>query len=127
MKKILLLSCILLFPYASMACEGVNIRGYCISIQTMNWYSAYSWCKEQGMNLLNVEDICPSLSKCPELKLSAEEQAQITEKGGTITELWMNTSYTSQKAYSIMVSSGQPNNNLYNGNGRMAQYNALCK
>lgn len=36
-----------------------NGRRFCISNQTMNWWSAMAWCKANGMQLVSDTSICP--------------------------------------------------------------------
>ena len=67
MKKILFLTCTCLFfaSAAMAACEaGTEITGknghvYCKSNNTMNWWSAATWCEAQGRHLASMEEMCP--------------------------------------------------------------------
>ena len=68
MKKILLLACVcMLCAGQAMAanCEaGTEIKGknghfYCKSNETMNWWSAGTWCEAQGRHLATMEEMCP--------------------------------------------------------------------
>ena len=60
MKKIIITTCaILMMSVTANACGGITIKGnsgadYCLSKQAMNWYSAYAWCKDQGMELIDL-------------------------------------------------------------------------
>ena len=72
MKKILLLACVcMLCAGQAMAanCEaGTEIKGknghvYCQSNETMNWWSAGTWCEAQGRHLASMEEMCPDTGK----------------------------------------------------------------
>ena len=39
---------------------GVNGHEYCASNSKMNWWSAYTWCKAQGMKMPSLYDLCPT-------------------------------------------------------------------
>ena len=82
MKTKLLLACIIgLFSVTSAyaKCDGgteiTNTAGttFCRSNVTMNWWSAYAWCRANGLRLATMYEICPSWDgnvgngKCPEL------------------------------------------------------------
>ena len=53
--------------------QGTNGKSYCISKVTMNWWSAFSWCKNIGGKLATHSEACPgtgssrfsNLSKAP--------------------------------------------------------------
>ena len=70
MKKIILISCILVLAMTGnsfAACEGgstvtglTNGHEYCASNSKMNWWSAYTWCKAQGMKMPSLYDLCPT-------------------------------------------------------------------
>ena len=67
MKKILFLTCTCLFfaSAAMAACEaGTEITGknghvYCKSNDSMNWWSAATWCEAQRRHLASMEEMCP--------------------------------------------------------------------
>ena len=115
MKKILLTIAILMISNAVLACGGITIHGnsgksYCLSKFKMNWYTAYAWCKDQGMNLIELDTVCGvSSGTCSELKLSSDEQSKITSAGGTIGDVWMNTSNNSSYVFNVTLSSGNLN------------------
>lgn len=55
-------------PVAGPTCTGGhyvtagNGRQYCQSDNTMNWWSAASWCEGQGRRLVSVGEICPEFN-----------------------------------------------------------------
>ena len=110
------------------ACGGITIKGnsgasYCLSKQTMNWYSAYAWCHDQGMKLIDLAPVCGRNSgTCSELKLSDSEKTHIIDNGGTVSWGWTNTSSSSNYTFYVNLSSGTININYRNLN----DYYALC-
>ncbi|MBR4927273.1 MAG: hypothetical protein IKY98_02990 [Alphaproteobacteria bacterium] len=98
MKKFIITTCaILMMSVTANACGGIAIKGksgadYCLSKHTMNWYSAYAWCNDQKLRLIDMGSVCKSSSSCPELKLSDDEKKHITDNGGTVGWVWTNRS-----------------------------------
>jgi len=128
MQKIILLICtILMTSVTANACGGITITGksgktYCLSKFKMNWYTAYAWCKDQSMDLIERDTCGTTVGKCSELALSSAEQTNITDKGGKVGSVWTNTSNTVSNAYYVNLSSGD-----FNGSAR-SNYDlyALC-
>ena len=112
MQKILFLTCtILITSVTANACGGITIKGnsgasYCLSKHTMNWYSAYAWCHDQGMDMIDLTSVCKNFNRCPELSLSSAEKTHITDSGGTVGYVWVNTSGSSQRAANIELTYG---------------------
>ena len=88
MKKRVFLACLvglLTATSAYSACDGgteiTNTAGttFCKSNVEMNWWSAANWCKENGMHLATMYEMCPSWdgntggNKCPELNGKGSE------------------------------------------------------
>ena len=109
------------------ACGGITVKGksgksYCLSKFTMNWYTAYAWCKDQSMDLIDLDTTCgTNVGTCSELTLSSAEQTNITDNGGKVGTVWTNTSNTSSNAYYVSLSSGN-----FNNDNRYNHYYALC-
>ena len=130
MQKIILLICaVLMISTVANACGGITITGksgksYCLSKFTMNWYTAYAWCKDQSMDLIELGTTCgTNVGTCSELALSSDEQNNIKEKGITIDLVWTNTSNSASYAYYVNLSSG----NFYNLKARSVNGDyALC-
>ncbi len=103
---------ILMISSAANACEGITIKGksgasYCLSKQGMNWYSAYAWCQAQGMELIDAEKVCNTITDtCAELKMSSDEKNKIITNGGIFDYVWTKTSYSSCCPYLIGLSYG---------------------
>ncbi len=38
---------------------GNNGHEYCRSNKRMNWWSAYTWCKANGLHMVSIYEICP--------------------------------------------------------------------
>lgn len=114
MKKILLLTLtVLMISMRANACEGVSFQGasdatYCLSKHAMNWYSAYAWCNDQQMQLVDITKLCNTveLSSCAEFKLTQEEKDAIIAAGGKIAYAWTNVSYADCCPASINLDAG---------------------
>ena len=110
------------------ACSGITITGksgksYCLSKFTMNWYTAYAWCKDQNMTMIDLDTTCKAYTgKCSELALSSDEQNNITDKGGKVGNVWTSMSNSASYAYGVSLSSG----NFGNSNRYGINFYALC-
>ena len=107
-KKLFILSLIGLISATSAyaACNGgtevTNTAGttFCKSNVKMNWWSAAAWCKENGLHLATMYEMCPSWDgntgsgKCPELK------------GNGLGEVWSATANGSEYAFYVSLSDG---------------------
>jgi len=106
----------------ALACGGIMVMGksgktYCLSKFTMNWYSAYAWCKDQGRELIELEPVCKAYSgKCLELMLSSDEINNIKENGGIADAVWTNTSTTASNAHFVYLTLGDIMNHARNDN-----------
>ena len=129
MKKILFLSLIGLISITSAyaACEGGTMVGdFCKSNKSMNWWSAYSWCKANGMHLATMYEMCPSWDgntgsgKCPELngKLSVSDYTN---------DVWSATVSGSEYAFAVNPSNGDVSRDGIRYYSRhMISYFAFC-
>ena len=134
MRKILISTCaILMISVTANACSGITIKGnsgtsYCLSKQTMNWYSAYAWCEAQGMELIDLDSVCKNYNSCPELNLSFDQKTHITDNGGRVAWIWINKSISSDRAFNVNLGSGALNQG--SGYRNYSDYNigyyALC-
>lgn len=112
MKKMMILVCaILMMPVSVNACGGITIKGnsgdsYCLSKHKMNWYSAYAWCRAQGMNLIDLETTCKSDTSCPEFKLSNEAIEAVVSEGGIVNGGWARDSKTEKRPYFVKLRYG---------------------
>ncbi len=131
MKKFLITTCaILMMSVTANACGGITVKGnsgatYCLSKHDMNWYSAYAWCHDQGMKLIDLDSVCKNYNSCPELALSSAEKANITSNGGALEYIWLNDSYNS----SIVIFTELTVGKVYTGFGtatRNAKHFTLC-
>ncbi len=131
MKKIIITTCaILMMSVTANACGGITVKGnsgatYCLSKHTMNWYSAYARCHDQGMRLIDIETVCKNYNSCPELTLSADEKKHITDNGGTVDWVCTNTSRDSRHTFNVSLSSGAIGYVYRYGDSRYYSY-ALC-
>lgn len=116
MKKILILiTGILMISTVANACGGISVKGksgasYCLSKHKMNWYSAYAWCKDQGMNLIEAQVVCGvsgvSNGSCSELSFSSDEKNKITSNGVKLEYTWMNNSLSNGYATIMNLTNG---------------------
>ena len=109
LKKLCLIGlCGLAIPAGAGNCWGVEIVGkdnithYCLSKQTMNWWSAFAWCDAQGMRLFNPDTECyghgaalPTGSDCPQLNGAS-----------TSGWIWTSKSRSASTAYTVNKGSG---------------------
>ena len=96
--------------------KGANNVDYCVSEITMNWFSAFSWCKAVGGKLATVDEACPGtlFNTCTNIK-----GKQTTNTGNA----WLATPYGDQYAYPVNLSSG-----AVNASSRYSNVTyALCK
>ena len=92
--------------------QGGNGQSYCISRISMNWWSAFSWCKGVGGALVTIDDACPGtgFDKCTNIA------------GKTGGSAWLARPYNSDSAYSVDASSG----NFIPNYARSITRSALC-
>ncbi len=135
MQKMMVAICgVLMMSNTAEACQGITFQGnsgttYCLSKQSMNWYSAYTWCQGQNMALIDIGVLCNSLiGLCAELKLSDATKEYIVNNGGTLGEVWSNTSQAVERVYSVSLANGQGWDGYWQRNPVCtAQHYALCK
>ena len=126
-KKLFILTLIGLISATSAyaKCEGgteiTNTAGttFCKSNVDLNWWSAAAWCKENGLQLATMYEMCPSWDgnagsgKCPELN----------GKGSDL-RVWSATASGRENAFLVHLSDGYVNNTYY----RQANTNyAFCR
>ena len=92
--------------------QGENGQSYCISRRTMNWWSAFSWCKGVGGELVTIDDACPGtgFDTCTNI---------VGKTGGPA---WLATPSSSEAAYVVAAGTGNVDNYGYRTNA----YYALC-
>ena len=108
MKKILFASLIGVISITSAyaKCDGgtevTNTAGttFCKSNVALNWWSAAAWCKENGLHLATMYEMCPSWdgnsgsNKCPELSGTGNDYA------------WSATARKNTEAFPVRLSDG---------------------
>ena len=124
-KKLFILTLIGLISATSAyaKCDGgteiTNTAGttFCKSNVDLNWWSAAAWCKENGLQLATMYEMCPSWDgnagsgKCPELN----------GKGSDL-RVWSATASGSERTFYVILSNG-----LVNTNGRHGDSSAFCR
>ena len=127
-KKIFILTLIGLISATSAyaKCEGgteiTNTAGttFCKSNVGLNWWSAAAWCKENGLHLATMYEMCPSwdgntgAGKCPELNGTGSGYA------------WSATASGSESAFSVSLSNGNVDD-YYRYNDRRYDHSAFCR
>lgn len=115
MKKILLLACacVLCTGTAMAACQaGTEVTGrnghvYCKSNNTMNVWSAATWCEAQGRHLASMEEMCPDTGEGLNNAWDGSgDCANLSNAGG-----WICSSTASSTWATFCVSSGRVNSN----------------
>ncbi|MBR4927127.1 MAG: hypothetical protein IKY98_02245 [Alphaproteobacteria bacterium] len=135
MQKIMVIMCsVLMMSNVARACQGITFQGnsgttYCLSRQSMNWYSAYAWCQAQNMALIDIAVLCNSVKGlCAELNLSDATKEYIVNNGGTLGDVWSNTSQAVERVYSVSLANGQGWDGYWQWNPTRPSKNyALCK
>ena len=100
------------------SCNG---KQFCVSNGSVNWWSAFTWCKSNGLRLADLKTACagnvPEGSYC------------INLKGKLDLSFWTSTSASDEKAY-VLGGSGKhvhPCDKKDNFDGRSAKsLRALC-
>ena len=105
------------------ACEGGTIftaaNGdiYCQSNKTMNWWSAYTWCKANGMHQPTIYEMCPDWN--------GNTGAGCSNMNGS-TSGWSATVKSSNQAYRVTGGGVNPNKRNFS-TGQYTQIYAICK
>ena len=108
MKKLLLiLTLSIALPNIAMAdCvggeekPGKNGHVYCISNQTMNWWSAFAWCKANKRHLVTLDEACNNQSwsgGCTNMNI------------GISKGVWTAIASGDSSAYTVYLSNGRVN------------------
>ena len=92
--------------------QGENGQSYCQSRTPMNWWSAFSWCKGVGGELVTIDDACPGtgFDTCTNI---------VGKTGGPA---WLATPSSSDAAYVVAAITGNVDKYGYRTNA----YAALC-
>ena len=128
-KKLFILTLIGLISATSAyaKCDGgtevTNTAGttFCKSNVPMNWWSAAAWCKENGLHLATMYEMCPSWdgnkgdSKCPELNGKGSDYA------------WSATASGSEYAFTVNLSNGYVYSHHYGNRDRSDYACAFCR
>ncbi len=132
MKKIFLLTSVVLFTSTmAYACGGITIKSkYCLSEHKMNWYAAYAWCHDQGMNMIDLNSACGSKSKCLALQLSESEKIE-AGTNSTYTDfvnwVWTKDSFSAGNPWSVQLVTGAVSRDRSSFGERHFDGRALCQ
>ena len=115
MKKIIVfLMCI--FAMSAMAeptCNGGKTitakdgTTFCKSDNTMNWWSAFTWCESQNRTLAEFKTMCPGVSQAPSNTTGDCPNLQGLADSGWV---WSSLAYGSDDAIIVNLSSGAVTN-----------------
>ena len=126
-KKLLLVSLIGVSIVSSAygACEnGISAGSFCIGPKPINWWSAFSWCKANNMELASMYDICPEWDgntgseKCPILN------AQLASSGACV---WTTTVSGENEVFRVHSWNGEVSSWSRNGDGDRSGNRPICK
>ncbi len=113
MKKFLISTgTVLMVSMVANACGGIQITDisentYCMAKYEMNWYSAYTWCRNQGMHMVELKDCDASFNGfCKKFKLSSDEKNKIKENGANTGTVWTSSSYSLTNPYNFYLETG---------------------
>ena len=120
MKKLLLILILsITIPNIAMAdCvggeekPGKNGHVYCISNQTMNWWSAFAWCKANKRHLVTLDEACNNQSwsgGCKNMVIGVDKYIWTAIASGDSSAYYVNLFYGLVNTYS-----------------RTTSFNALC-
>lgn len=127
-KTYIIIYSILMISSVANACEGVIIKNkYCLSKNTMNYYTAYAWCDAQDMKLVDLPTVCGSYNSCAPLTLTDIEKQQIKEEGGNASYVLTNTSKSSSAVYGIKLSDASIYSYGFDRSGTYGGVYALCQ
>ena len=97
----------------------------------MNWFSAYTWCKAQGMEMIDLNSVCgvAGWGTCSALKLTADEQSKVgtTNDNSVVNWAWTRDSYNAARPWSIKLTTGGISSDRASFGERTQLGRAVCK
>ena len=84
---------------AGQVVHGSKSGTYCLSDRSMNWFSAFSWCRGAGYRLATFAEVCPTAAP-GDAWCSNNGTAEIDRSG------WTGTPKGEGKAYIVNVKGG---------------------
>ena len=112
--------------FAEGKCEGgVPFEGvsdgheYCISKVSLNWWSAFEWCQQQGRHLASLKEACGNLYGA----WGPAACGNLVKSGITAKHCWTATPDGSTNTYNVYAGTGKVNNV---DTSRRHGYYALC-
>ncbi len=106
--------------------EGVNKYEYCKSNVTMNWWSAFAWCKAQGRELFSITD-CAMDSAATEYSPGEGICHNLAGKGTDADWVWISLARDNSYAYFVGLSLGAIEYDYRSYTGHHGYLYALCK
>ena len=127
----LALGMILFSQTAMAACDGgteftgKNGKTFCVSDVNMNWWSAFTWCESQGMQLASMSDLCDVSDDEHWFGQGGEGACPGVIGYGPNKEGWTSLVRNQNDAYHVQLSTGR----VQGGGGqhtRTYTYPAVC-
>ncbi len=121
MKKLIMAAMIATMMSAPVhaACEGgTEVGGFCISDFTMNWWTAYAWCKGNNRTFATIYDVCPNWTGS-----TGGNQCGRTVSSYNRGMAWTATAYGTDKAHRVNLADGS----VKITSGRDIAWPAICK
>ena len=122
LKKLLMIGiCLITLPAMAITCEeGIAFQGddgtdMCVSKITMNWWSAFSWCRANGLRLASHAQACAG-------NAPASSCINVYNKTGLQGNAWTSNTHGKAQAWAVFLSS-----QLWSQSpGKAGKYYALC-
>ncbi len=83
---------------------GNNGHVYCQSNNTMNWWSAYTWCEGQGRHLASMYELCSDWDGSTGSKKCANHNGSFNDAGWTSTAFQGNNAFRAYSSGSVDTS-----------------------
>ena len=79
------------------------VKTFCKSNETMNWWTAFNWCKSNGGTLANFTSMCPDT---PIVVNNVDGACPALQGVGSSAWMWSSLGYGSNSAIRVNLSSG---------------------
>ena len=99
-----------------------NAKTFCKSIKTMNWWSAFNWCKANGGTLASFNSMCPGAET---VHNNVEGACPALQKTGEVSQwVWSSLGRGTSDAFVVNLSTGA----VFGTEARFRDYRyALCE
>lgn len=104
--------------------QGKNGHTYCFSNFSMNWWSAFEWCKSNGRHLATVWEACDSIDNTLSAYCSNIHSLGAKQNGSSPWALWTSISKNANTAYTVSAHHGFVHSSY--DFSKTSDYPALC-